>query len=108
MSVPGGGLVQRYQQRVGGLPVLGAETVVAAPSGGAPILVADSTAADVAPQDPAEAISRDSAVAAARAATGAEAAAGPVDGTARRRPGDRQARLAGDAARRPIRSPTTW
>ena len=72
VSVPGGGVVQRYQQRVGGLPVLGAETVVAAPSGGEPILVADSTAADVAPQDPAEAISRHSAVAAARAATGAK------------------------------------
>ncbi len=78
VTVPGGGVVQRYEQRVGGLPVLGAEAVVVAPSGSAPMLVADSTAADVAPQDAAGAISRERAVAAARSATGARRLRAPA------------------------------
>jgi hypothetical protein len=69
VTVPGGSVVQRYQQRVGGLPVLGAEAVVAAASEGQPVLVSDSTARDVQPHNPAAAISRSSAVRAAMAGT---------------------------------------
>jgi Fungalysin metallopeptidase (M36) len=45
VGVPGGGEIRRYQQRVGGLPVLGAEAVIADPPGAAPILVSDHTVA---------------------------------------------------------------
>jgi hypothetical protein len=50
---PGGTVVYRYQQQVGGVDVLGAEAVVADPAGGPPELVADATSSDLtAPQPP--------------------------------------------------------
>jgi hypothetical protein len=70
-TAPGGGLIQRYAQRVGGLPVFGAETVVVAASGADPILVADSTASGIQAPDASRAIPRSSAISAARQATGA-------------------------------------
>jgi Fungalysin metallopeptidase (M36)/Fungalysin/Thermolysin Propeptide Motif len=45
VAVPGGGEIQRYRQRVEGLPVLGGEAVVADPPGAPPILVTDHTVA---------------------------------------------------------------
>ncbi len=78
VTVPGGGLVQHYDQRVGGLPVLGAETVVAAPSGERPMVVADSTATGITRHDAGEAISRERAIDAAETATGAERLRGPA------------------------------
>jgi hypothetical protein len=43
LAAPGGGVIDRYRQRVAGMPVLGAEAVIATPADGAPIVVADST-----------------------------------------------------------------
>jgi Fungalysin metallopeptidase (M36) len=43
VGVPGGGTIARYRQRVDGLPVLGAEAVVADPPGAPPTLVVDHT-----------------------------------------------------------------
>ena len=67
VDVPGGGTIERYRQRVGGLPVLGGEAVVATPAGGAPIVVADDTRRLAAPK-PAT-LSREAAIAHARTAT---------------------------------------
>ena len=78
VTVPGGGLVQRYDQRVGGLPVLGAETVIAAPSGGEPEVVADSTATGITRHDEDAAISRARAIRAAETATGTQSLRGPA------------------------------
>src|SRR5829696_809253 len=49
VSVPGGGTIERYRQRVGGLPVLGADAVIADPPGAAPMLVSDHTVAGLRP-----------------------------------------------------------
>ncbi|HEX5955636.1 MAG TPA: hypothetical protein VFY37_06850, partial [Solirubrobacterales bacterium] len=49
VPVPGGGLIHRYRQRAGGLPVFGAEAVVADPPDSAPVLVTDTTAARIEP-----------------------------------------------------------
>ncbi len=43
IPVPGGGVIERFRQHAGGLPVFGAELVVADPPGSPPILVTDST-----------------------------------------------------------------
>ncbi len=75
--VPGGGEVQRYVQRSGGLPVLDAQAVVAIPSGSEPILVADTTAA-VEPRDASDAIARSAAIESARAATDTAALRAPA------------------------------
>jgi hypothetical protein len=71
-SVPGGGVIQRYGQRVGGLPVFDAETVaVAVPSGGSE-LISDSTVDDVKAPDTSGAISEAAAIDRASAAIGIE------------------------------------
>ena len=70
VSVPGGGAIQRFGQRVRGLPVFGAEAVVANPESGLPILVADDTVAGLDGGDRAAAISRSAAVEAALDAAG--------------------------------------
>jgi Fungalysin metallopeptidase (M36) len=49
VAVPGGGEIQRYKQRAAGLPVLGAEAVVADSPGAAPVLVTDHTVAGLHP-----------------------------------------------------------
>jgi hypothetical protein len=49
VAIPGGGAIQRYQQRVDGLPVLGAEAVVVDSEGAAPTLVTDHTVAGLDP-----------------------------------------------------------
>ena len=43
-AVPGGGQIRHYQQKVGGLPVFGAEAVVVVPAGSDSIVVSDTTA----------------------------------------------------------------
>ncbi len=43
VAAPGGGLINRYRQRVDGLPVLGAEAVVVAVPGAGTELISDST-----------------------------------------------------------------
>ena len=70
MAGPEGGLVQRYEQEVGGLPVFGAELVAVDGPETAPILVSDSTVAGLDPADASSAISRSAAIAAARDAVG--------------------------------------
>ena len=109
VTVPGGGLVQRYQQRVGGLPVLGAEAVVAAPSGGA----ADRRRRLDRDRDhPPRRRRRRSRARArstpARAATGSRAPAGAGEGEARDRPGTATGSPGRCRCPRRPRSPTTW
>ena len=71
VEVPGGGLIHRYVQRVGGLPVLDAQTVIADSPDAPPVLVADSTVDGLSPRPAARAISERRAVRAARRAVGA-------------------------------------
>ena len=108
LSVPGGGAIQRYPQRVGGLPVLGAEAVaVGARAARRPSIVSDSTVAGL---DPADRSGGD--LAAARRSPrpaprrGAERLRAPGERAARRRPRQRAARLARSRCRRRSRSPT--
>jgi hypothetical protein len=70
VAVPGGGVIQRYRQRVGGLPVLGAEAVVAHARGAAPTLVTDHTVAGLDPSGRAR-LSRAAAIERAMHATAA-------------------------------------
>ena len=69
VTVPGGGVIHRYQQRAGGLPVLDAEAVVVEPPQGRATAVADSTVAGVVVPGGARAISPGAAIRAARRAT---------------------------------------
>ena len=71
VPVPGGGLIHRYRQRAGGLPVFGAEAVVADPPDSAPVLVTDTTAARIEPTHADSAIPRGRAIAAATLAADA-------------------------------------
>ena len=71
VPVPGGGLIHRYRQRAGGLPVFGAEAVVADPPDSAPVLVTDTTTARIEPAPADSAIPRGRAIAAARLAADA-------------------------------------
>jgi Fungalysin metallopeptidase (M36) len=59
--LPGGGAVYRFQQRIGGTEVLGAETIVNDPPGGAPQVVVDTSRSGIhAPATPA--VARDRAI----------------------------------------------
>ncbi len=69
LAVPGGGSIERYQQFAGGLPVIGAEAVVADPPAAPAMLVSDSTVAGIEPRGPAR-VSRAEARRAALAAAG--------------------------------------
>lgn len=71
-NAPGGGQIRHYQQKVGGLPVFGAEAVVVVPPGSDSIVVSDTTAGGVSWARPGGAISSADAIAAARSATGAK------------------------------------
>ncbi len=68
IEVPGGGLIHLYAQRAGGLPVLGAHTVVVDSPDAPPMLVTDSTVGRIEPRSAAGAISKRRAVSAARTA----------------------------------------
>ena len=78
LAAPGGGIIQRYRQRSGGLPVLGAGAVVAVPAGQRPILVSDTTARDLGAGDAAAAIPRSRALTAARRISGADRLRAPA------------------------------
>ncbi len=71
-AVPGGGQIRHYQQKVGGLPVFGAEAVVVVPPGADSIVVSDTTTGGVSWSNASGAISSAKAIAAARSATGAK------------------------------------
>ena len=71
-TAPGGGLIERYAQRVGGLPVFDAEVVaVAVPSAGSR-LISDSTVQDLEAPDADGAISSAAAIGRAGAVVGLE------------------------------------
>jgi hypothetical protein len=71
IAVPGGGEIQRYRQRAGGLPVLGADAVVADPRSGPRLVVSDHTVAGLGrPKTPR--LSRSAAIRRAREAAGVE------------------------------------
>jgi hypothetical protein len=78
VAVPGGGLIHRFRQRAGGLPVFGAEAVVADPPEAPPVLVTDTTAPGLNAPSSDGAISRGRAIAAASAATDSEALRAPA------------------------------
>jgi hypothetical protein len=78
IPAPGGGVIHRYRQRAGGLPVLDAEAVVADPPDGPPVLVADTTARVLAAPERDPALSRATAVAAASAASGSSRLRAPA------------------------------
>jgi hypothetical protein len=78
VAAPGGGLIHRFRQRAGGLPVFGAEAVIADPPDAAPVLVTDTTAPALEPPAASAAISRARAIAAASAATGSERLRAPA------------------------------
>jgi len=71
LAVPGGGAIDRYRQRIGGLPVIGAQATVARPVGAAPYIVVDHTVSGL-EVPPAPRLSRRAAVDAAKAAGGVE------------------------------------
>jgi hypothetical protein len=74
--VPGGGEIERFGQRVGGLPVHGAEAVVADPAGAPPIVVSDDTVAGL-DSPPPPTIGAQEAIERARTATGSSALRAP-------------------------------
>jgi hypothetical protein len=65
VAVPGGGAIHRFNQRSGGLPVLGAEAVIAAPAAGPARVVVDRTVRAVSPEARRPTLSRRDAVASA-------------------------------------------
>jgi hypothetical protein len=77
-SAPAGGVVRHYAQRVGGLPVFGAEAVAVSAPDTAPTLVSDSTVTGIGPKDASGAISSAEAIEAARDAAGAEQLRAPA------------------------------
>jgi hypothetical protein len=84
--LPGGAVIARFQQRVGGRPVLGAEAVSDRAPGAQARLVADTTRAGVAaPASPR--LLRERAVALARSGVHARALRGPASATLAIKPG---------------------
>ncbi len=84
--LPGGATIERFQQRVGGVPVIGAEAIVSDPGKGVPRLVADTTRSAIdAPAKPR--VSRREAIAIARSSVGARDLRGPVSARLEIRPG---------------------
>jgi len=71
-SVPGGGEIQHYAQRVGGLPVFGAEVVAVDPREAPAMLVSDSTVSGLDPSLGQASLTPGDAIAAAREAAGVE------------------------------------
>ena len=71
-TAPGGGQIRHYQQKVGDLPVFGAEAVVVVPPGADSIVVSDTTTEGRSWSNSDGAISGAQAIAAARSATGAK------------------------------------
>ena len=79
VTLPGGTVVARYQQRVGGAPILGAQAVTQRAPGAPARLAADTTRAGI--EVPASSrLSRERAVAIAEANVGALRLRGPISG----------------------------
>lgn len=72
IAVPGGGSIHRVRQRVNGLPVPGAEVVVADPADAPPIVVVDRTVPGLAVDGSPSGVSRAEAIDTARAASEAD------------------------------------
>ena len=87
VTLPGGATIHRFQQRVGGHPVLGAEAVVDDGPGAPPRLVADSTRAAI-QRPPAALVGRNEAIAAAGDSGGVTALRGSVSADLAIQPGD--------------------
>jgi hypothetical protein len=87
VTLPGGATIHRYQQRVGGHPVLGAEAVVDDGPGAPPRLVADSTRAAI-QTPPTARVARADAIAVATRNAGASALRGPVSARLAIQPGN--------------------
>jgi hypothetical protein len=85
--LPGGAVIKRFDQRVRGTPVLGAQAITSQASGGSPRLVADTTKRAIgAPQ--AARVARTRAVAIARTSVGASGLRGPIAAKLAIQPGD--------------------
>ncbi len=78
IAVPGGGVIRRFEQRVAGLEVFDAEAVVAIPDRARPILVTDTTDANLRAPAGEPGIGSAAATRAAIAAVGADALRAPV------------------------------
>ena len=85
-TLPGGTVVQRFQQRVAGTPVVGGEAVINRPPGSPPRLIADATSPAI-QTPPAPRISRSRAIATARSDLGVEALRAPVSADLAIQPG---------------------
>jgi hypothetical protein len=86
VALPGGATIHRFEQRVGGHPVLGAEAVI--DNGpGAPRLVADSTRGAI-EEPPSARLARDEATAIAKRSAGVSALRGAVSAGLAIQPGD--------------------
>ena len=85
--LPGGAVVQHYQQRVGGRPVLGAEVVTDRPSGAPARLVADTTRSRIEAPESAE-MSRERAVGVAESSVDLRALRDPTSARLAIQPGD--------------------
>jgi hypothetical protein len=85
--LPGGAVVHRFQQRVDGRAVLGAQAIVDDGPGAAPRLVADSTRAAIQPPGPAG-LGRAHAIQAASDTVGVEELRGPVSARLAIQPGN--------------------
>jgi hypothetical protein len=87
IALPGGAVVERYQQRVGGLPVLASEAVLTKQPDGPARLVADTTRPAIASPGAAR-TSRRRAVDVAEAQVGVEALRAPLSARLAIQPGD--------------------
>jgi hypothetical protein len=85
-TLPGGAVIRRFQQRVGGRPVLGAEAVSDRAPGALPRLVADTTRPGIEAPAPAR-VSRERAVALARSSVRSRALRAHVSATLAIKPG---------------------
>jgi hypothetical protein len=85
--LPGGAVIERFQQRVGGRTVLGAEAITNQGPDGAPRLVADTTKPTIAPPGSAR-ISRLRAVAIAKSSVDVRGLRGPTSARLAIQPGD--------------------
>jgi len=86
ITLPGGAVIRRFQQRVGGTPVLGAEAISDRAPGAYPHLVADTTRPAITAPAPAR-VSREHAVVLARSSVRSRALRARVSATLAIKPG---------------------
>lgn len=85
--LPGGAVIERFQQRVGRTPVLGAEAITNQAPGGSPRILTDTTRPTI--QVPGSArISRGRAIAVAKSSVGVQGLRAPASATLGIQPGD--------------------